>query len=204
MNKEADENVLCPCGSGIERKRCHGSIVDPATAPGNLPLDATETKATLMGFPGQLQQFHVMNQFPPEDPCSRVPPIGTHGTYEVIFILKRPGFPLVGEYQLSFSQGLTGNSHLAVPHTSSTADSDSEIERVLIQSVGDDGRFEFVGFLNERRFLGKFVSGPFQARDPACWTRVRLLNKGLSVCHSASYSACHVLGSRYPAGTHYR
>jgi hypothetical protein len=165
MNKEADENVLCPCGSGIERKRCHGSIVDPATAPGNLPLDATETKATLMGFPGQLQQLHVMNQFPPEDPRSRVPPIGTHGTYEVIFILKRPGFPLVGEYQLSFSQGLTGNSHLAVPRTFSSPDGDSEIERVLIQSVGDDGRFEFVGFLNERRFLGKFVSGPFQARD---------------------------------------
>jgi hypothetical protein len=165
MDNQPIENVLCPCGSGIERKRCHGSIVDPATSSGNLPLNATETKATLTGFPGQLQQLHVMNQFPPEDPRSRVPPIGTFGTYEVIFVLKRPGFPLVGEYQLSFSQGLTGDSHLAVPRTAPTPDGESEIERVLIQSVGDEGRFEFFGFRNERGFLGKFVSGPIQARD---------------------------------------
>lgn len=106
-----------------------------------------------------------MNRFPADDPRSHVPPIGTSGTYEVIFVLKRPGFPLVGEYQLSFSRGLSGDSHLAVPGIALTPDGESEIERVLIQSVGDDGRFDFFGFRNERCFLGKFVSGPIQARD---------------------------------------
>src|SRR5215831_1627971 len=31
---------------------------------------------------------------------------------------------------------------------------------------------------------------------------VRLLNKGLSVCHTTSYNACYTLGFRYPASPH--
>jgi hypothetical protein len=73
MSDTQDENSTCFCGSGIEYKRCHGSIVDPAKS-GNLSLHATEFRTGLVGFPGQLQQLHVVNQFPSEDPRSSVPP----------------------------------------------------------------------------------------------------------------------------------
>lgn len=97
MSDAAPEDPLCPCGSGLKLKRCHGSIIDPAKAAGNLPLNATAFRAGLAGFPGQLQQMHVVNQFPDDDPRSSVPAQGAPGLYEVVFVLKRPGFPLVGE-----------------------------------------------------------------------------------------------------------
>ena len=108
-----DRNLPCPCGSGIEYKRCHGSIVDPATSPGNIPINATAAKLGLARFPGQLQQLHIMNQFPSEDPRSLVPPGGAPEMRQVVFVLKRPGFPLVGERQLVF-KWIVGDSHLAI------------------------------------------------------------------------------------------
>jgi hypothetical protein len=160
-----DGTSLCTCGSGIEYKRCHGSIVDPAKSPGNLPLGATETKAALGGFPGQLQQLHVMNQFPSDDPRSVVPPGGAPGMYEVIFVLKRPGIPLVGERQVSFSSGLSGDSHLAICQPAFTPAGGPNVDRILIKQVDDGGQFEFIGTANQRGFLGKLTSRPIQAHN---------------------------------------
>jgi hypothetical protein len=165
VSDSPEANLPCHCGSGIEYKRCHGSIVDPAKSPGNLPVDATEAKAALAGFPGQLQQLHVMNQFPSEDPRSLVPPGGAPGMYEVVFVLKRPGFPLIGERQVSFSSGLLGDSHLAICRPAFVPLGGPDVDRILIKSVGDDGQFEFIGTANQRGFLGKLTSRPLQARD---------------------------------------
>jgi hypothetical protein len=105
----------------------------------------------------------VINQFPPDDPRSLVPPGGAAGLYEVVFILKRPGFPLVGERQVSFSSGLSGDSHLAICQPAFTPPGGPEADRILIKSVGDDGNFEFVGTANRRGFLGKLTSVPIRA-----------------------------------------
>jgi len=165
MSDAAPEDLLCPCGSGLKHKRCHGSIVDPAKAVGNLPLNATAFQTGLAGFPGQLQQMHVVNQFPDEDPRGSVPAQGAPGLYEVVFVLKRPGFPLVGERQVSFSNGLLGDSHLGIRPPAFTPPGSHDVDRILLQSAGDDGSFEFIGTANQKGFLGKITSRPFQARD---------------------------------------
>jgi hypothetical protein len=165
MTDPTDQNSPCSCGSGIEFKRCHGSIVDPVRSPGNLPLNATAFRAGLAGFPGQLQQLHIVNQFPSNDARSSIPSGGAPGMYEVVFVLKRPGFPLVGERQVSFSSGLVGDSHLGIRPPAFTPPGGEDVDRILLQSVGDDGQFEFVGTANQNGFLGKLTSRPFQARD---------------------------------------
>lgn len=165
MSDGTQEDALCPCGSGLRLKRCHGSILDPAKAVGNLPLNATSLRTGLVGFPGQLQQMHVMNQFPPDDPRSSAPLQGAPGLYEVVFVLKRPGFPLMGERQMSFSNGLQGDSHLGIRPPAFTPPGGQDVDRILLQSAGDDGRFEFIGTANQRGFLGKITSRPIHARD---------------------------------------
>jgi len=165
MSDVTDGNSLCSCGSGLEFRRCHGSLVDPIKSPGNLPLNATEFRAGLAGFPGQLQQMHVVNQFPDDDPRSSIPSQGAAGLYEVVFVLKRPGFPLVGERQVSLSSGLRGDSHLGICPPAFTPPGGKDVDRILLRSVGDEGQFEFIGTANQNGFLGKFTSRPIQARD---------------------------------------
>lgn len=50
-------NDLCPCGSGLNYKRCHGSVVDPKLSGGNSPLNVTFLGTILGGFPGQDSTF---------------------------------------------------------------------------------------------------------------------------------------------------
>lgn len=165
MSTTPADNSPCTCGSGLEYRRCHGSIIDPLKVQGNLPLNATEFRTGYAGFPGQLQQLHVVNQFAPDDPLSKIPALGGPGMYEVIFVLKRPGFPLVGERQLSFASGLLGDSHLAICPPAFTPPGGADVDRILLQSTGDDGYFEFIGTANQNGFLGKLITRAFQAHD---------------------------------------
>jgi SEC-C motif len=95
-------NDACPCGSGLKYKRCHGSVVEPKTAPGNLALGATQAGLQIAGFPGQHQQFHQIFRFKEGDPRNDLPIEGAPGDYKVVFVLKRPGYPLHPERQISF------------------------------------------------------------------------------------------------------
>ena len=165
MSAATGQNASCSCGSGIAFNRCHGSIIDPVSSAGNLPLNATEFSTGLAGFPGQLQQLHVVNQFPSDDPRSLIPSGGAPGMYEVTFVLKRPGFPLVGERQVSFSSGLLGDSHLAICPPAYAPPGGEDVDRILLQSNGDDGQIEFIGTANQGGFLGKLTSRPIRAHD---------------------------------------
>ena len=85
--------------------------------------------------------------------------------YEVVFVLKRPSFPLVGERQVSFSSGLSGDSHLAICQPAFTPPGGPDVDRILLKSAEDDGQFEFIGTANPRGFLGKLTSRPIQAQN---------------------------------------
>ena len=50
MSDVGPEDPLCLCGSGLKHRRCHGSIVDPVKAAGNLPLNATAFRTGLAGL----------------------------------------------------------------------------------------------------------------------------------------------------------
>ncbi|WP_433966483.1 SEC-C metal-binding domain-containing protein [Tunturiibacter gelidiferens] len=46
-------NDDCPCGSKLKYKRCHSSVLNStASIESNVPLDATEQRVSLVGFPG--------------------------------------------------------------------------------------------------------------------------------------------------------
>jgi hypothetical protein len=153
----------CHCGSGLKFGRCHGSITDPLTSPGNLPLDATQANLGVMGFPGQHQHIHIINRFKDGDPRNAIPASGGEGLYEVVFVLHRPGYQLMPEGRFSFSSGLEGDSHLAISKPAFSPPGNPDAAQIKIFATNDDGYFEFTGFPNKNGYLGKVQSAPFQA-----------------------------------------
>lgn len=156
---------LCHCGSGLKFASCHGSIIDPLTSPGNIPLNATQANLGPMGFPGQHQHIHVINRFSDGDPRNAIPASGGPGLYQVVFVLHRPGYQLMPEGRFAFSSGLEGDSHLAMSKPAFRPTGNPDAEQIKIFATNDDGYFEFTGFSNKRGYLGKVQSAPFQAAN---------------------------------------
>ncbi len=164
---ELEAEDLCPCGSSLPYRRCHGSVLNSA---GEIPLgkgdpNAPEERISLGGFPGTYQTLHVLYRFQEHDPRNNLPLGGSSGLYEVTFILHRPGYKLQQEHQLSFSSGLRGDSHLAISKPAFAPPGNPDADKIRIVGVTDDGQFEFVGLPNEKGYLGKLLTAPFQASD---------------------------------------
>ena len=118
----------------------------------------------LMGLPAQLQHIITVNQFrDPEDPRNLGGPQGLQGKYKVIFVLGRPGFNLSPEGQYSFASGLRGDSHLAITKPAYSPPGIPGADQIRIKGTTEDGNFEFIGLPNDRGFLGKIESEPFDA-----------------------------------------
>ncbi len=128
MNSRPGRNEPCPCGSGKKFKKCHGrSGASPAplqppttgTIVGEKNIDAlatldpdqTSASVPLEGFPGQHQQYVVVNEFADATPSVR---IGLAGEYKVIFVLSRPGRAPRADRDVSFKLGPEGDSHLSI------------------------------------------------------------------------------------------
>jgi hypothetical protein len=160
-------NDLCPCGSGLKYKRCHGSVLNsPAEIPkGTTPPDSREERVSLVGFPGTYQTLHQIYQFKGDDPRNHLPLGGSPGLYEVTFILHRPGYKLQREGQLSFASGLRGDSHLAITRPAYSPPGNPDADEIRIIGMTEDGTFEFIGLPNEKGYLGKFVTVPFRANN---------------------------------------
>ena len=159
-------NEPCPCGSGLKYKKCCGSVLREANreeiAAEGLPPKATTATVPLMGLPGEQQQVHLVNQFKGDDPRNRTPLGGSPGEYVVTFVLGRPGFSLLPEGNLSFANGLRGDSHLAITKPAFTPP-DPDATNIIVFARTEDGDFQFSGYPNDKGFLGKFVSVPFRA-----------------------------------------
>jgi hypothetical protein len=163
MNPQA--NQQCPCGSGLTYGRCHGTIVDPASAIGNVPLNTAQAKVSLVGFPGTYQTLHLINRFKGQDPRNAIPKQGSPGLYEVTFVLRRPGYSLIPEGEISFSSGTTGDSHLAMSKPAFSPPGNPGAEQLLISGNTADGPFTFLGSPNAKGFLNKLVTVPFHANN---------------------------------------
>lgn len=119
-----------------------------------------------MGIPGQQQHIIVINQFrDPNDTRNFGGPQGAPGKYSVTFVLGRPGFNLLPETQHSFVSGLRGDSHLAVSKPAFSPPGNPDADRIKIAGTTEDGSFEFLGYPNDRGFLGKLESEPFNANS---------------------------------------
>ena len=158
---------LCPCGSGLPHRRCHGSVL---SSPREIPVgrgepNAPEERVSLVGFPGTYQTLHMLYRFKGNDPRNTLPLEGSPGLYEVTFILHRPGYKLQQEHHLSFSSGLRGDSHLAISKPAFSPPGNPDADQIRIVGITEDGQFEFIGFPNEKGYLGKIVTAPFQAKN---------------------------------------
>lgn len=107
----------------------------------------------------------MLYRFKGDDPRNTLPLGGSPGLYEVTFILHRPGYKLQQEHQLSFSSGLRGDSHLAISKPAFSPPGNPDADHIRIVGITEDGQFEFIGLPNEKGFLGKIVTAPFQAKD---------------------------------------
>jgi hypothetical protein len=164
--QKPERNGPCPCGSGLKYKKCCGSVLREANreeiATQGLPPNATTATMPLMGLPGEQQQVHLVNQFKGDDPRNRTPLGGSPGEYVVTFVLGRPGYSQLPEGNLSFANGLRGDSHLAITRPAFTPP-DPDATNIIVFARTEDGDFQFSGHPNDKGFLGKFVSVPFRA-----------------------------------------
>src|SRR3981189_779211 len=163
-------NDRCPCGSRKKYKKCHG--MDNSTrAPGSRSKPAVSAGTTSfqlgsMGLPGQHQHIISVNQFRDSRDTRNIGgPQGLPGKYTVTFVLARPGFALLPECQHSFAPGLSGDSHLAITKPAFSPPGNPDADQIMIRGTTEDGNFVFSGLPNERGFLGKFVSEPFDAKS---------------------------------------
>jgi len=114
------------------------------------------------------QLLHLTAKYVFEDPGdlrNSGPPGGLPGKYKVTFILMRPGFNPVPEGHYSWASQLIGDSNLAVPQKAASTSGDNEPLRVKIEVSGDGSGLTFLGLPNEKGFLGKIESEPFDASD---------------------------------------
>lgn len=191
-------NEPCACGSGKKYKRCCGlqgrvllTPVSNATVgartpmdkrtPGKIPPSVVNPKVNLMGFPGEEQWIVVSNVFKESDPRNEGGPAGLPGAYKVVFLLNRPGYHTVPEYEFSFSGSRKGDSHLAITKPAFTPP-DPGADRIKIYAQTPDGKFVFTGYPNGKGFLGRIESEPFHAanRDDAERKAFRALLPSLS------------------------
>jgi hypothetical protein len=86
------------------------------------------------------------------------------GKYKVSIVLRRPGRFEVAEKAINFSDRLVGDSHIGItpPAVPPTAPLNLGI-RIRFQT--DAGAFVFDGKPNANGYLGKLVSGPFDAQN---------------------------------------
>ena len=117
-----------------------------------------------MGVPGEAQGMVACNRFKEPDPRNVGGPTGLRGQYMVTFLFERPNYRQTKEYEFTFVGPLRGDSHLAITKPAFTPP-DPNADQIKIYATTPHGAFEFTGFPNERGFLGKVVSKPFQATD---------------------------------------
>ena len=122
------------------------------------------TRVPAMGVPGEAQGMVVCNRFKEPDPRNAGGLPGLPGHYRVTFLFERPNYRQIKEYEFTFVGPLRGDSHLAISKPAFTPP-DPGADRIKIYAGTPHGAFEFTGFPNEKGFLGKVVSEPFQAAD---------------------------------------
>lgn len=160
---KAGRNEPCPCGSGKKFKKCCGS---PLRQKAQMPAQPTlSAQIPAGGVPGEAQGIVACNHFRDEaDPRNIGSVPGLPGEYRVTFLFERPNYRQTKEYELSFLGPLRGDSHLAITKPAFTPP-DPNADQIKVYATTPHGAFEFTGFPNEKGFLGKIASNPFQATD---------------------------------------
>jgi hypothetical protein len=163
--RKVGRNQPCPCGSGRKYKHCCGSPTRKLSNSKNQPEPGrVSAQIPLPAIPGEQVSLIVVPLFAAPDPRNLGGPKGLPGKYRVVFMLSRPGFSPVPEYEHSAAEFLKGDSHLAITKPAFIAP-DPEARKIKVRANTEDGHFEFLGSPNEKGFLAKIESQPFDAND---------------------------------------
>ncbi|MDQ1593261.1 MAG: hypothetical protein QOG71_3888 [Pyrinomonadaceae bacterium] len=120
----------------------------------------------MLGLPGTQQHLLMRAYFgDPNDPRNTGDLGGVPGKYKVVFTLSRPGFPLLSERHFAASSNLQGDSHLAIAKPALKFLDGEEFDQLRFECATVNGKFVFKGLPNDKGFLGKVESEPFDASD---------------------------------------
>jgi len=116
-----------------------------------------------IGMPGEWYSLLLTNIYrPPDHPLNRVPPLGHPGSYKVTFVMGKPGMRSHPEREIKFADFLEGDSHLAILRPAfAGAPEDAMMMRLVVMVHGET--FTFDGSANERGYLAKLTTMPFNA-----------------------------------------
>jgi len=188
MNSKVGRNDPCPCNSGKKFKKCHGQASSPNPDLHWLGSVGVETKAAEFkapGLPGMNLQLILKAGY--QDKTSTKNISNLPGLYTVTFTLSRPGHSPIGERNFSPSQAIVGDSHIAIAPPALKYLDGNIFDKLRFEIATPQGNFTFTGHANERGFLAKIESEPFQAAEfgDAALRALRAVAPALS-----SMSAC--------------
>ncbi|MCU1303343.1 MAG: hypothetical protein JWQ87_3627 [Candidatus Sulfotelmatobacter sp.] len=91
---------------------------------------------------------------------------GYPGKYKLIVTLSRPRYVAASETVYKWAEDLKGDSHLAITRPAYTPPSSPDAVKIKVRVWGDNGFYvEYDGTPNEKGYLGKLESEPFDAND---------------------------------------
>jgi hypothetical protein len=107
----------------------------------------------------------------PDDPRNAGGPEGIAGKYKTIFTLSRPGQAISPENHFMPASNLKGDSHLAIAEPALSFLQGESSDQLYFQCATPEGIFAFIGFSNEKGFLSRVESEPFDANSfsDAAW-----------------------------------
>jgi hypothetical protein len=115
MTPKVGRNDPCPCNSWKKFKKCHGAVNSKNPGLHWLGTVSADTKVAEFKAPGiSGLNLHLILPAGYEDPTALKNVSNLPGLYTVTFTLSRPGHSPVGERNVSSSQALVGDSHLAI------------------------------------------------------------------------------------------
>jgi hypothetical protein len=187
-SNKVGRNDPCPCNSGKKFKKCHGQVLSPNPDLHWLGSVGVETKAAEFkapGLPGMNLQLILQAGYQDKQSLKNVSNLPR--SYRVIFTLSRPGHSPVGERNFSPSQTIVGDSHIAIAPPALTYLDGNVFDKLRFEIATPNGNFTFTGHANDRGFLAKIESEPFQADEfgDAALRAMRAVAPALS-----SMSAC--------------
>ncbi|HEV2176202.1 MAG TPA: methylamine utilization protein MauJ [Terriglobia bacterium] len=118
----------------------------------------------MLGLPGQEMQITAVPVFADRaDPRNLGGPAGLRGFYKATVLLSRPGFSPRDETKIEWSDKIRGDSHLAITKPAFAPPGIDDPIAIKIRADTPEGHFEFTGVPNEKGYLGKIESQPFEA-----------------------------------------
>ncbi|MFZ0771932.1 MAG: methylamine utilization protein MauJ [Candidatus Sulfotelmatobacter sp.] len=128
------------------------------------PTTPVVGQVPVSNFRGENSRITMVPIFPEGDPRNTSSPAGLPGKYKVTFILSRPRHVVVSETVHNWADAIPGDSHLAITRPAVVPANMPDAKAIKVRAWGAGGfHLEFIGYPNEKGYLGQLQSEPFEA-----------------------------------------